>query len=118
MIGTPSAANPRAFVNARLDEAVGAVVAVIREIRPHVVITYDPNGGYVTGGGWLDAAKCDRSRSRGEKLPPITKRQKTGGVAVRRSHLRLNEKLRAGGHERGEAGDREELQEVSFHLMS
>ncbi|MDJ0114875.1 N-acetyl-1-D-myo-inositol-2-amino-2-deoxy-alpha-D-glucopyranoside deacetylase, partial [Rhodococcus erythropolis] len=30
MIGTPSAANPRAFVNARLDEAVGAVVAVIR----------------------------------------------------------------------------------------
>jgi len=46
MIGTPSAANPRAFVNARLDEAVGAVVAVIREIRPHVVITYDPNGGY------------------------------------------------------------------------
>lgn len=46
MIGTPSASNPRAFVNARLDEAVGAVVAVIREIRPHVVITYDPNGGY------------------------------------------------------------------------
>jgi len=46
MIGTPSAANPRAFVNARLDEAVGAVVAVIREIQPHVVITYDPNGGY------------------------------------------------------------------------
>lgn len=46
MIGTPSAANPRAFVNARLDEAVGAVVAVIREIRPHVVTTYDPNGGY------------------------------------------------------------------------
>ncbi|MET0994663.1 MAG: N-acetyl-1-D-myo-inositol-2-amino-2-deoxy-alpha-D-glucopyranoside deacetylase [Mycobacterium sp.] len=46
MIGTPSADDPRAFVNARLDEAVGAVVAVIREIRPHVVITYDPNGGY------------------------------------------------------------------------
>ncbi|AGT93746.1 N-acetyl-1-D-myo-Inosityl-2-amino-2-deoxy-alpha- D-glucopyranoside deacetylase MshB [Rhodococcus erythropolis CCM2595] len=46
MIGTLSASNPRAFVNARLDEAVGAVVTVIREIRPHVVITYDPNGGY------------------------------------------------------------------------
>ncbi|MCQ4128761.1 N-acetyl-1-D-myo-inositol-2-amino-2-deoxy-alpha-D-glucopyranoside deacetylase [Rhodococcus erythropolis] len=46
MIGTPSADDPRAFVNARLDEAVGAVVTVIREIRPHVVITYDPNGGY------------------------------------------------------------------------
>jgi len=26
--------------------AVGALVAVIREQRPHVVVTYDPNGGY------------------------------------------------------------------------
>src|ERR1700738_3334284 len=27
-------------------EAVGALVAIIRELRPHVVVTYDPNGGY------------------------------------------------------------------------
>ncbi|ROZ43757.1 MULTISPECIES: N-acetyl-1-D-myo-inositol-2-amino-2-deoxy-alpha-D-glucopyranoside deacetylase [Rhodococcus] len=46
MAGTPSAANPRAFVNADLDVAVRAVVEVIRELRPHVVITYDTNGGY------------------------------------------------------------------------
>src|SRR6201985_1025348 len=26
-------------------QAVGALVAIIRELRPHVVVTYDPNGG-------------------------------------------------------------------------
>lgn len=46
MAGTPSARHPRAFVNADPGEAVGALVAVIRELRPHVVVTYDPVGGY------------------------------------------------------------------------
>lgn len=46
MAGTPSARHPRAFVNADPDEAVAALVAVIRELRPHVVVTYDPVGGY------------------------------------------------------------------------
>jgi len=46
MAGTPSAANPRAFVNADADEATAALVAVIRELRPQVVVGYDPNGGY------------------------------------------------------------------------
>ncbi|RVW06727.1 N-acetyl-1-D-myo-inositol-2-amino-2-deoxy-alpha-D-glucopyranoside deacetylase [Rhodococcus spongiicola] len=46
MAGTASSANPRAFVNADPDEAVGALVAAIRELRPHVVVTYDPAGGY------------------------------------------------------------------------
>ena len=46
MAGTPSAENPRAWVNADPDEAVSALVAVIRELRPHVVVTYDPVGGY------------------------------------------------------------------------
>ncbi|WP_305094366.1 N-acetyl-1-D-myo-inositol-2-amino-2-deoxy-alpha-D-glucopyranoside deacetylase [Prescottella sp. R16] len=46
MAGTPSAANPRAFVNSDDDEVIGALVAVIRELRPHVVVTYDPVGGY------------------------------------------------------------------------
>jgi N-acetyl-1-D-myo-inositol-2-amino-2-deoxy-alpha-D-glucopyranoside deacetylase len=36
----------RRFVDADEREAVGALVAVIREQRPHVVVTYDPNGGY------------------------------------------------------------------------
>ena len=34
------------FIDADEREAVGALVAIIREQRPHVVVTYDPNGGY------------------------------------------------------------------------
>jgi len=34
------------FIDADEREAVGALVAVIREQRPHVVVTYDPGGGY------------------------------------------------------------------------
>jgi N-acetyl-1-D-myo-inositol-2-amino-2-deoxy-alpha-D-glucopyranoside deacetylase len=36
----------RRFVDADPDEAVGALVAIIRDLRPHVVVSYDPNGGY------------------------------------------------------------------------
>ena len=46
MMGTPANEHPRAFWNADLDEAVGHGVAVVREIRPQVVVTYDENGGY------------------------------------------------------------------------
>ncbi|MEX5718019.1 N-acetyl-1-D-myo-inositol-2-amino-2-deoxy-alpha-D-glucopyranoside deacetylase [Geodermatophilus maliterrae] len=46
MIGTPANEEPRAFWNADLDEAVGHAVAVVREVRPQVVVTYDENGGY------------------------------------------------------------------------
>jgi N-acetyl-1-D-myo-inositol-2-amino-2-deoxy-alpha-D-glucopyranoside deacetylase len=46
MVGTPANGKPRAFWNADLDEAVGHAVAVVREVRPQVVVTYDENGGY------------------------------------------------------------------------
>src|SRR3712207_9538963 len=46
MMGTPANDEPRAFWNADLDEAVDAAVAVVREVRPQVVVTYDENGGY------------------------------------------------------------------------
>ncbi|EOM76138.1 N-acetyl-1-D-myo-inositol-2-amino-2-deoxy-alpha-D-glucopyranoside deacetylase [Rhodococcus rhodnii] len=45
MAGTPSAAHPRAFARSG-DDAVAAAVAVIRELRPHVVVTYAADGGY------------------------------------------------------------------------
>ncbi len=38
--------HPEAFINAALPEAVGRVVALIRHIRPTVVITHDEMGGY------------------------------------------------------------------------
>ena len=46
MMGTPANEHPRAFWNADLDEAVAQAVAVVREVRPQVVVTYDENGGY------------------------------------------------------------------------
>ena len=45
MSGSPKRARQR-FMDADEREAVGALVAIIRELRPHVVVTYDPNGGY------------------------------------------------------------------------
>jgi N-acetyl-1-D-myo-inositol-2-amino-2-deoxy-alpha-D-glucopyranoside deacetylase len=45
MAGTPQRGVER-FVDAEPDDAVGALVAIIRELRPHVVVGYDPNGGY------------------------------------------------------------------------
>jgi N-acetyl-1-D-myo-inositol-2-amino-2-deoxy-alpha-D-glucopyranoside deacetylase len=46
MAGTPSAANPAAFVNADLGEAASLVGQVIRRVRPVAVVTYDREGGY------------------------------------------------------------------------
>ncbi len=45
MPGTPRRRRQR-FIEADEREAVGELVAIIRELRPHVVVTYDPNGGY------------------------------------------------------------------------
>lgn len=45
MAGTPSARNPRAFVNSGA-AAVDALVQIILELRPRVVVGYDPRGGY------------------------------------------------------------------------
>ncbi len=36
----------RRFVDADIDEVVEELVGVLRRLRPHVVVTYDPNGGY------------------------------------------------------------------------
>src|ERR1700744_45918 len=45
MVGAEARTRQR-FADADRHEAVGALVAIIRELRPHVVVTYDPNGGY------------------------------------------------------------------------
>jgi N-acetyl-1-D-myo-inositol-2-amino-2-deoxy-alpha-D-glucopyranoside deacetylase len=46
MMGTPENDDPRAFWQADLAEATAALVEVIREVRPQVVVTYDDNGDY------------------------------------------------------------------------
>ncbi|MET0457294.1 MAG: N-acetyl-1-D-myo-inositol-2-amino-2-deoxy-alpha-D-glucopyranoside deacetylase [Mycobacterium sp.] len=45
MVGSAPRARQR-FIDADPKEAVGALVEVIRDQRPHVVVTYDGNGGY------------------------------------------------------------------------
>ena len=42
----PNNSHPDAFINADMDEAVGKMVRLLREIRPQVVITHDETGGY------------------------------------------------------------------------
>ena len=46
MMGTPANARPGCFWQADPDEAVRELVAVVREVRPQVVVTYDEKGGY------------------------------------------------------------------------
>jgi N-acetyl-1-D-myo-inositol-2-amino-2-deoxy-alpha-D-glucopyranoside deacetylase len=46
MMGTPANEHPRAFWVADLDAAAGRLLEVVREVRPQVVVTYDPNGFY------------------------------------------------------------------------
>ena len=46
MMGLPTNDNPQAFWRADLLEASTEVAALIREVRPQVLVTYDTNGGY------------------------------------------------------------------------
>lgn len=45
-LNDPANNHPDAFVNRDTDEAIGKVVRLIRQIKPHVVITHDETGGY------------------------------------------------------------------------
>ncbi|WP_413758858.1 N-acetyl-1-D-myo-inositol-2-amino-2-deoxy-alpha-D-glucopyranoside deacetylase [Streptomyces sp. MMBL 11-3] len=46
MMGVPENDGPRSFWRADVDEAAAHLVEVIREVRPQVLVTYDPDGGY------------------------------------------------------------------------
>ncbi|RRR97529.1 N-acetyl-1-D-myo-inositol-2-amino-2-deoxy-alpha-D-glucopyranoside deacetylase [Glycomyces terrestris] len=46
MMGLPSNDHPRAFWGADVDEAAADLVAVLRDRRPEVLVTYDPDGFY------------------------------------------------------------------------
>ena len=46
MEGTPANADPRAFANAPDEEVIGRVVGHFRELRPDVVVTFEPGGVY------------------------------------------------------------------------
>src|SRR3954452_25608709 len=46
MMGEPSNDRPDSFWQADMDEATRELVAVVREVRPQVIVTYDENGAY------------------------------------------------------------------------
>ncbi|MGC8782446.1 MAG: PIG-L family deacetylase [Anaerolineae bacterium] len=46
MAGSADNADPRAYINAADEEVVGRLVEIIRRVRPQVVVTFEPNGGY------------------------------------------------------------------------
>ena len=46
MAGTPENQHPQALCQISLDEVVGRIVEIIRRLKPHVMVTFDENGGY------------------------------------------------------------------------
>ncbi|MEU9620133.1 MULTISPECIES: N-acetyl-1-D-myo-inositol-2-amino-2-deoxy-alpha-D-glucopyranoside deacetylase [unclassified Streptomyces] len=46
MMGAEQNHRPGAFWDADVDDAAGYLVEVIRSVRPQVLVTYDPDGGY------------------------------------------------------------------------
>lgn len=46
MAGTPDNQDPRAFINAPSEQVVKSLVRIIRRLRPIVIVTFEPNGGY------------------------------------------------------------------------
>lgn len=46
MMGTPENADPRCLWRANVLEVTEQLVRIIRRHKPHVILTFDPNGGY------------------------------------------------------------------------
>ncbi|MEO6882034.1 MAG: mycothiol conjugate amidase Mca [Mycobacteriaceae bacterium] len=84
------------FALADLDEATGKLVALIRELRPHVITTYDENGGYphpdhvrcheVSVAAFEAAGDPDRYPDAGEPWTPL-KLYYSHGFSRRRMEL-------------------------------
>ncbi|MFD4655149.1 N-acetyl-1-D-myo-inositol-2-amino-2-deoxy-alpha-D-glucopyranoside deacetylase [Kitasatospora sp. NPDC058444] len=64
MMGVPENDVPGCFWRADVEEAAGHLVAVIREVRPQVLVTYDPDGGY----GHPDHIQAHRVATRAYEL--------------------------------------------------
>ena len=46
MIGTPDNEHPDAFILANEEEVIAKLVGIMRQVRPQIVLTFEPNGGY------------------------------------------------------------------------
>jgi N-acetyl-1-D-myo-inositol-2-amino-2-deoxy-alpha-D-glucopyranoside deacetylase len=83
MMGLPTNEHPRAFWGADLDTAAGLLVEVLREVRPQVMVTYDPNGFY----GHPDHIQAHRVAMRAAELAGSDGPAKIYWTAVPRSVL-------------------------------
>ncbi len=64
MMGAPQNERTECFWRADVDEAATSLVEVIREVRPQVLVTYDPEGGY----GHPDHIQAHRVATRAVEL--------------------------------------------------
>lgn len=104
MVDSEANAHPDAFANADSDEAIGRLVAIIRRVRPHVMVTYpDDRRGYnhpdhiqvhdISVPAFEAAGDPDRYPDAGEPWHPLklyfTTWSRAGIEALHRKHLEL-----------------------------
>jgi N-acetyl-1-D-myo-inositol-2-amino-2-deoxy-alpha-D-glucopyranoside deacetylase len=77
MMGLEQNDRPGSFWQAPVDEAAAGLVAVLREVRPQVVVTYDPDGGY----GHPDHIQAHRVTMRAVELAADGARYPEAGAA-------------------------------------
>ena len=80
MIDTPANEHPESFNKADFDEAVGRLVEIVRRHKPHVMISYNEEGGYghpdhimahkITVAAFSAAADADNYPEAGEPWAP------------------------------------------------
>ena len=81
MMGTEPNDRPDVFWQADLDSAAKLLVEIIHEVRPHILITYDENGGY----GHPDHIQAHRVAMRAAELADEWKVQKIYWNAIPKS---------------------------------
>ncbi len=64
MMGTDANDDPRCFWQADVNQAARALLDVIREVRPQVLVTYDANGGRPVLGQPLATTVCCQNSER------------------------------------------------------
>jgi LmbE family N-acetylglucosaminyl deacetylase len=121
MAGTADNDDPRSFCRAKVEEAVGRLVRLIREERPLAISSYDVNGTYghpdhvmahrVTQAAYWAAGDPRRFPEAG----PAWTVPKLYEQVQPRSHMeRMREAMRAAGVERRREGDPPEEDERRF----
>jgi mycothiol conjugate amidase Mca len=121
MAGTPANDDPGCFVRAKLEDAVGRLVRLVREERPQVITAYDVNGIYghpdhvmahrVAQAAFWAAGDPNRFEDAG---PAWTVAKLYEQVNPRSNVERMREVMRAAGVERRREGETEEEEQRRF----